>query len=68
MTTPQAATLLASARVAEMRMHADELAMAARPPVRVELPRDPRQANRRLLLLIARERQRSARLLAELVK
>lgn len=66
--TSQVANLLASARVAELHTQADELAMAARPPVRVELPRDPRQANRRLLLLVARERKRSARLLAELGK
>jgi hypothetical protein len=64
----QVANLLASARVAELRAQADHLASVARPPVRVELPRDPRQANRRLLLLVARERQRSARLLAELGK
>ena len=62
------ASLMASARVAEMRAQAENLAAAARPPARVELPQDPRQARRRLLLLVARERRRSASLLAELVK
>ena len=62
------ANLLASARVAELRAQAENLAAAARPPARVELPQDPRQARRRLLLLVALERQRTARLLAELVK
>jgi hypothetical protein len=62
------ANLLASARVAELRAQAENLARAARPPARVELPQDPRQARRRLLLLVALERQRTARLLAELVK
>ena len=66
--TTRVANLLASAHVAELRAQADELVAVARPPVRVELPRDPRQANRRLLLLVARERKRNARLLAELVK
>ena len=64
----QVANLLASARVAEMRAQAENLAAAAQPPARVELPQDPRQARRRLLLLVARERRRSASLLAELVK
>ena len=62
------ANLLASARVAEMRAQAENLAAAARPPARVELPQDPRQARRRLLLLVARECRRNASLLAELVK
>jgi hypothetical protein len=61
-----AANLLASARVAELRAQAEDLAAAARPPARITAPRSP--GNRRLLLLIARERRRSARLLSELVK
>ena len=56
--------LLAASRLAELRQQADELAAVARPPAPIRTS----PANRRLLLLIARERRRIARLLAELVK
>ena len=65
--TSRVANLLASARVAELRAQAKELASVARPPGRVEVARSS-SANRRLLLLVARERRRSAVLLAELGK
>jgi hypothetical protein len=58
--------LLAASRLVELRREADRLAVDARPPGRVVVPRS--KDNRRLLLLVARERRRAARLLAELVK
>lgn len=69
--TPQTQAILQSARVAELRAHADELAALARPAPVIEFPRrHPRRDadHRRLLLLLARERRRSTRLIAELVR
>jgi hypothetical protein len=55
--------LLQSARVAELRHHADELAKAARPPARIALTGDPVRDRRRLHLALVYERQRNAKLL-----
>jgi hypothetical protein len=60
--TPQAQSILQSARIAELRTQADTLAAAVRHPP-IELPHDTRAARRRLLLLLARERRRNAALL-----
>ena len=60
-------SLMQSARVAELARDADELARLAKPAPRVELPRD--DSGRRLLIaLLARERRRNARLMAELLR
>jgi len=69
--TPQAQTILRAARVAELKATASSVAALCRPPAAVELPRAHRDGNsgrRLLLLLLARERRRNARLVAELVK
>jgi len=59
--------ILQSARVAELRASADELAVLCKPPAAVALPRAPSwTASRRLfplmLALLARERRRSGKL------
>jgi hypothetical protein len=65
--TPQA--ILRSARIAELHAAASALAEACKRPAPVILPRLSSSArDRRLLLLLARERRRNARLVAELVK
>jgi hypothetical protein len=62
--TPQAQSILQSARVAELRTQADTVAAATRRAPPIELSRDSGQADRRrLLLLLARERRRNAALL-----
>jgi hypothetical protein len=67
--TPQLQTILQSARIAELRAAANALAMACKRPAPVILSRLSSSArDRRLLLLLARERRRSARLVAELMK
>jgi hypothetical protein len=63
--TPQQ-SLLASARVADLRRDAADLAAATRPAA-VVLTRDPVRDRRRLLALLAHERARS-RMLVELLK
>lgn len=60
--------ILASARVAELRLSADEIAAASRGLGSIELTRDPIRDRRRLLALLARERRRNAILLAELLR
>jgi hypothetical protein len=55
--------ILASARVAELKLAADKLAAAARPPAVVAITHDPARDRRRLLLLLAHERARNAKLL-----
>jgi len=55
-------SLLASARVAELKHGAAELSAAARPPARLALERDPARARHALMLLLARERRRNAKL------
>jgi len=66
--TPQ--TILQAARVAELRALASSTATLCRPPAAVELPRtrDGNSGRRLLLLLLARERRRNARLVAELIR
>jgi len=59
--TPQQ-MILASARVAEMKAAAVELSAAGRPPARVALTRDLVRDRRRLLVLLAHERRRNAKL------
>lgn len=69
--TPQAQTILRAARVAELKATASSVAALCRPPAAVELPRSTRDGNsgrRLLLLLLARERRRNARLVAELIR
>jgi hypothetical protein len=67
--TPQTQAILQSARIAELRVAANALAAACKRPTPVILPRMSSSArDRRLLLLLARERRRSARLVAELMK
>jgi len=69
--TPQGQTILRAARVAELKATASSVAALCRPPAAVELPRSTRDGNsgrRLLLLLLARERRRSARLVAELIR
>ena len=71
MMTPQAQAILQSARIAELRESATAVATLCKPPAVVELPRtrdDGNSGRRRLFLLLARERRRNARLVAELVK
>jgi hypothetical protein len=53
--------ILQSARIAELKEQAAEVARLARKPPAVELPRDAR-SHYRLLLLLARERRRNMRL------
>ncbi len=60
--------VLQAARVAELKMAAEEVARLCRPPAVVSLPSDRLSAQRRLLLLLAAERRRSARLAALLVQ
>jgi hypothetical protein len=62
-----AQTILQSARIAELQTQANDLAVLVRPSPVVEISRH-RTDHRRLLLLLAYERRRSARLIAELVK
>lgn len=58
-----------AARIAELRENAKDLAKAARPPAVIAVTRTRRGVDpHRLLLLLAQERRRRARLLAELVK
>jgi len=67
--TPQA--ILQSARVAEMRADAIALAVLVRPsPVLRFTRKPPRRGaeHRRFLLMLAQERRRSARLIAELAR
>jgi hypothetical protein len=56
-------SLLASARVAELRHRADDLAHAARPPARIALTGDPVRDRRRLALALQHERKRNAKLI-----
>ena len=60
--TPLEQKILESARVADMKAAADELAKAAKPPPRIALTRDPARDRRILLALLAYERARNARL------
>ena len=62
--TPQAQTILRAARVAELKAAASSVAALCRAPATVELPRtrDGNSGRRLLLLLLARERRRNARL------
>ena len=64
---PEAVAILSAARVCEMRDRAAELAKLATPPPRLHI-----QANaagyRKLLLALAAERRRSAKLLALLAE
>jgi lambda repressor-like predicted transcriptional regulator len=65
--TPQ--TILQGARVAELRHRANVLAALVRPPPALRSPRLSARhglERRRFLLALARERRRSARLIAEL--
>jgi len=65
--TPQ--TILQGARVAELRRRANALAVLVRPPPTLRSPRSAARRGlerRRFLLLLAHERRRSARLIAEL--
>jgi hypothetical protein len=65
----QVQTILQSARIAELQMQANELAALVRPAPVVEIPRTRRGTDhRRLLLLLARERRRNVRLVAEFAK
>jgi hypothetical protein len=57
-----ALAILQSARVAELRTAATEVAALCRRPVPVDLPKSSSAGRRRLLLLIARERRRNAKL------
>jgi hypothetical protein len=68
--TPQVQAILQSARIAELRDTTSSVARLCRPPGAVELPRhgDGNNGRRLLFLLLARERRRNARLVAELVK
>jgi|KBSMisStaDraftv2_1062788.scaffolds.fasta_scaffold02656_13 hypothetical protein len=68
--TPQAQTILRAARIAELKASASSVAALCRPPAAVELPRsrDGNSGRRLLLLLLARERRRNARLVAELIR
>jgi hypothetical protein len=59
--------VLQSARVAELRMAAEEISALCRRPVAVSLPRLPSSDRRRLLLLLAHERRRNARLVELIV-
>lgn len=53
----------ARARVAEMKFTAAELSAAGRPPAGIPLSHDAARDRRRLLLLLAHERARNAKLL-----
>jgi len=68
--TPQAQTILRAARIAELKASASSVAALCRPPAAVELPRsrDGNSGRRLLFLLLARERRRNARLVAELIR
>ena len=57
-----------AARIAELKMAAQEVARLCRPPAPVSLPSDRLSAQRRLQLLLAAERRRSARLTALLLQ
>lgn len=57
-----------SARVAELRSAANEIAAMSRPAPVVALPGTHRGDRRRLLALLVHERRRSAALLAELLR
>ena len=59
--------ILRSARIAELHARADEVAALCRPAATVELPRSGND-RRRLLMLLARERRRSKRLVDELTR
>jgi hypothetical protein len=65
--TPQMQSILQNARIAELHAQANELAVLVRPSPVIEISRH-RTGHRRLLLLLAYERRRSARLIAELAK
>lgn len=60
--TKEAQAILQTARVAEMRMAADEVAALCKPRPAVVLPRRPHAVRRRLLALLVSERRRSAKL------
>jgi hypothetical protein len=68
MTPTQA--ILQSARIAELKAHADVLAALARPAPVIAIRSSSRRSDdhRRLLLLLAQERRRSTRLIAELAR
>jgi hypothetical protein len=67
--TPQTQAILRSARIAELKAQANELAALVRSPPVVEIRASRRGADhRRLLLLLALERRRNVRLAAELAK
>jgi hypothetical protein len=68
--TPQAQTILRAARIAELKAAASSTAALCKPPAAVELPRsrDGNSGRRLLILLLARERRRNARLVAELIR
>lgn len=57
-----------SARVADLRDDAAEVAALARRSPTVDLPLDGHGGRRRLMALLIRERRKTARLLAELMK
>ena len=54
--------VLQSARVAELRTSAAQVAALCRRPVPVDLPKSSVASRRRLLLLLASERRRNAKL------
>ena len=62
-----AQSLLVSARIAELEREVDELARAAAPAPRVELPPGA-SGRRRLIAMLAHERRRNAKLVAELLR
>jgi len=61
-----AAEILRSARVAELKLAADEVARLCRQPASVPVSR--RSRHRLLVALLARERRRAAALAAELAR
>lgn len=63
----RAQAILQSARIAELRFAAAEVAALCRPAVAVELPRN-HSDRRRLLMLLAHERRRNAKLVNLLIK
>jgi hypothetical protein len=67
MTKPLANEILRSARIAELHDSVSEVAKLAK-AVSFELPRNDKRARARLIRLLARERKRSAKLIAELIK
>ena len=59
-------SLLASARVAELKHVAAETSSSARPPLRIALAHNDARARRKLMMLLASERRRNAKLVGML--